>query len=138
MAEYGRIQGQFLGQDGHKTPLEGEISFTPREPGADAGVDYPKTPIIGRLNDAGELKDKHGGDLLLMVGTWRAVFYLRFEGRHIPIPSLTFDVTGDLWITRSPGGGWSFEIIPNGDGTARLIAENITVNDNGTATVRMA
>lgn len=138
MALYGQVQGKFLAQDGQATPLTGHIIFTPHATGHEAGVDYLPTPIIGQLNEAGELTDSGGEPLLLMYGTWHAMFQLRFNGRYVPIPPVVFDLAGDVWITQMPGGGWSFEIIPNGDGTARLIAENITVNDNGTATVRMA
>lgn len=138
MAQYGKVAGQFLAQDGAQTPLTGQIIFYPRELATEPGIDYPTVPITGVLNKFGELTAKDGSPLVLMLGEWRAVFLLRHEGRAVPIAPINFTLTGDAWITHTPGTGWSFEIVPNGDGTARLIAPEITMNNDGTATVRIA
>lgn len=138
MALYGTIKGQFLAQDGERTPLTGRIIFRPKKIFAEAGIDYPATPVTGYLNGAGELTTAEGEPLMLLYGQWQATFLLRYNGQHIPILPRDFTVEGDLWVTHSPGDGWNFQIVPNGDGTARLIAPEITMNNDGTATVRIA
>lgn len=138
MAQYGTVQGRFLAQDGEQTPLTGRIIFYPKSYFSEGGADYPLTPITGYLNALGEVTTKTGDPLTLLYGEWRAVFLLRYAGQHVPISPKDFVLTGDIYITHTSSTGWSFEIIPNGDGTARLIAPEITMNNDGTATVRIA
>lgn len=138
MAQYGIVQGRFLAQDGEQTPLTGRIIFYPKNVFSESGSDFLRTPITGYLNSAGEVTTKSGEQITLLFGEWRAVFLLRHNGLTVQTQPIEFTVAGDVWITHTPGGGWSFEIIPNGDGTARLIAPEITINEDGTATVRIA
>lgn len=136
---YGKVEGKFLAFDGARTPLTGQIFFEPVGPIlGDPGVDYVPATITGYLDRSGSLCSVNGSPLTLAFGEWVAHFRLKHEYSSVAIKPVTFTLDGDVWITQRPGSGWDFEVVPNGDGTAELISQNITFHNDGTATIRMA
>lgn len=135
MSNYGMVQGSFLNQQDKRVPLTGRIVFTPKQAGSDPGVDYPRTRVIGYLNTAGELTDADGSALRLLFGEWTAVFMLRSNGEHVPIPPVSFMLEGDIWLTQKPGAtGYEYTVTSVGDGVAIIIGA-VTSNGDGTATI---
>lgn len=137
--QYGKVEGKFLALNGARTPLNGQIFFEPvGQILGDPGVDYAATTITGYLDRNGSLCSLDGSPLTLAFGEWVAHFRLKYEYSSVAIKPIAFTLEGDVWITQVTGGDWEFEVVPNGDGTAELISQNITFHNDGTATIRMA